>query len=131
MRTRISILAVAGATMVSLVGFAGAASAAPAAATTAKPAKACSTATAAALQAAAKMPAGWKIKKSSINCWNNTLAKAEFTAPTVEQQGDGMTVFKYRTGTKKWVKITEGSSIDCADLGIKKHAAHPSWCIPA
>jgi hypothetical protein len=77
--------------------------------------------TAAALQKVVRMPAGWRIKGSSIRC-SHGWAQAGVTAPTPEQQGDGVVLFAYDAATGAWVDKGQGSSVDCAAFGIPERA---------
>ncbi|UQU66683.1 hypothetical protein COUCH_10630 [Couchioplanes caeruleus] len=74
---------------------------------------------AATLQRAAHLSAGYRIKAADVRC-SQGWATAGVTAPTPEQQGDGVILFKYTAGSKTWKKMGEGSSLDCADYGIPK-----------
>ncbi|MFI7602316.1 hypothetical protein [Actinoplanes sp. NPDC049681] len=69
------------------------------------------------LQRAAHLSDGWRIKASSIRCAKG-WATAEPLAPTAAQQGDGVILFKYTAATHTWKKKAEGSSLDCAALGV-------------
>ncbi|MFI7602318.1 hypothetical protein [Actinoplanes sp. NPDC049681] len=72
------------------------------------------------LQEAAHLDAGWRIKASSIRC-SQGWATSELTAPTPEQQGDGLVLFKYDATTKAWKRKAEGSSFSCSEYGIPKN----------
>jgi hypothetical protein len=93
---------------------------------------------AAALRKVVKLSAGWRIEASSIEC-SHGWAQAAVTAPTPEQQGDGVVLFKYdaaagtwvdkgqgdgvilfRWADGKWKLVTEGSAIDCASHGVPR-----------
>jgi hypothetical protein len=77
--------------------------------------------TAAALQKVMTLPAGWRIKASSIEC-SHGWAQAGVVAPTPEQQGDGVVLFSYDDATGSWVDKGQGSSVDCAAFGIPERA---------
>jgi hypothetical protein len=68
---------------------------------------------ASALDKVADYPVGWKIDAASIRC-SRGWAVAGVIAPTPDQQGNGVIVFRYDTGTGKWKKKGEGSDIECA-----------------
>jgi hypothetical protein len=75
----------------------------------------------------AGLDAGYKIDSSSIKCKEN-WAISEVTAPTVDQQGDGLIFFKYSATTGKWTKKGEGSSVPCGgEMGIP---ASTGFCTP-
>jgi hypothetical protein len=76
---------------------------------------------AAALQKVVKLPAGWRIKASSIEC-SHGWAQAGVTAPTPEQQGDGVVLFSYDPASGAWTDRGQGSSVDCAAFGIPERA---------
>ncbi|GAA2698493.1 hypothetical protein [Actinoplanes palleronii] len=71
--------------------------------------------TASTLQKASGLDKGWKINSGTIKCDQN-WATAGLTAPTPEQQGDGVMVFQHRDG--KWTKKGEGSSLLCSEWGM-------------
>ncbi|MEV4702271.1 hypothetical protein [Actinoplanes sp. NPDC049316] len=73
------------------------------------------------LQRAAGLSAGYRIKPADVRC-SQGWATAGVTAPSPEQQGDGVILFKYAAASKTWKKVGEGSSLDCADYGILKSA---------
>ncbi|MFC4063650.1 hypothetical protein [Actinoplanes subglobosus] len=97
--------------------------AAPATATTqasapAAPAANGCPATASALQKVSGLDAGYKIDESSIKCKEN-WATAAVTAPSIEQQGDGVIFFQYDATTGEWANKGEGSDVPCGgDMGI-------------
>ncbi|UQU66685.1 hypothetical protein COUCH_10640 [Couchioplanes caeruleus] len=74
---------------------------------------------AATLEDAAGLPAGYRIKPADIRC-SQGWATAGVTAPSPEQQGDGVIIFKYTRSTKTWKKAGEGSDVQCADYGMPK-----------
>jgi hypothetical protein len=74
------------------------------------------------LQKASRMPAGWRIDESGIECAQG-WAQAGMIAPSPEQQGDGVTLFRFDTSAGEWVETEQGSSIDCAERGIPQAAA--------
>ena len=76
---------------------------------------------AAALQKVVKLSAGWRIQASSIEC-SHGWAQAAVTAPTPEQQGDGVVLFKYDAAAGTWVDKGQGSSVDCGAFGIPEKA---------
>jgi hypothetical protein len=83
---------------------------------------------AATLQAVAKLDTGYRIDASTVDCWKK-WAVAGTKAPTVAEQGDGLTLFRYTAATGQWKKTSEGSSFDCAaDLALAPGAKHPTWC---
>jgi hypothetical protein len=65
------------------------------------------------LDKSAGYPAGWRIDAASVRC-SQGWAVAGVIAPTPDQQGNGVIVFRYDTGTGKWKKKGEGSDIECA-----------------
>ncbi|WP_199511310.1 hypothetical protein [Nucisporomicrobium flavum] len=74
---------------------------------------------AATLQRAAHLSAGYRIKAADVRC-SQGWATAGLTAPSPEQQGDGVILFKYAAASKTWKKVGEGSSLDCEDFGMPK-----------
>jgi hypothetical protein len=79
------------------------------------------------LQKVAGLDAGYQIDSSSIACEQN-WATAGVTAPTVEQQGDGLIFFEYSATTGTWTKKGEGSSVPCGgEMGIP---ASTGFCSP-
>ncbi|MEV4702269.1 hypothetical protein [Actinoplanes sp. NPDC049316] len=74
---------------------------------------------AAILEEAADYPAGYRIKPADIRC-SQGWATAALTAPSPEQQGDGVVIFQYTRATKTWKKVGEGSDVQCADYGMPK-----------
>jgi hypothetical protein len=77
--------------------------------------------TAAALQKVVDLPKGWRIQAKSIEC-SHGWAQAAVTAPTPEEQGDGVVLFSYNAATGSWVDKGQGSSVDCGDYGIPERA---------
>src|SRR5689334_23185505 len=64
------------------------------------------------LQKVSGLDDGYKLDSSSIKCQQN-WAISGVTAPSVEQQGDGVIAFKYSATTGKWTKKGEGSDLTC------------------
>ncbi|MGA5304789.1 hypothetical protein ACPCHT_33110 [Nucisporomicrobium flavum] len=74
---------------------------------------------AATLEKAADYPEGYRIKPADVRC-SQGWATAALTAPSPDQQGDGLVIFKYSPGAGTWKKVGEGSDIRCADFGMPK-----------
>lgn len=65
------------------------------------------------LEKAAGYPAGWRIDAAGVRC-SQGWAVAGVIAPSPQQQGNGVIVFRYDTGTSSWKKKGEGSAVECA-----------------
>ncbi|MBF9132299.1 hypothetical protein I0C86_25615 [Plantactinospora sp. S1510] len=79
------------------------------------------------LQRVAQLSDGYRIDADSVECWKG-WASAGLTAPTPDQQGDGVILFRYDPD-RGWRRHSEGSAFDCADLGIKKTSGdQPPFC---
>ncbi|MFI7542092.1 hypothetical protein [Actinoplanes sp. NPDC049599] len=128
MAPRSSLLVVSGAALLALTGCsagnpapaAGPVAPAPVASSPSSAGDGCPV-TAAALQQVVDLPAGWRIEASSIEC-SHGWAQAGVTAPTPEQQGDGVVLFSYDPAAGAWVDKGQGSSVDCAALGVPRQA---------
>lgn len=73
--------------------------------------------TAGTLTRAADLPEGYRVTAASITCYQG-WAEGQLTAPTEAQQGDGVLLFRYDRGRAKWLKVTEGSALECADYDV-------------
>ena len=75
--------------------------------------------TAKTLTQAAGSPDGWRVVAASITCYQG-WAEGREEASDESQQGDGVSLFRYDRGRAKWVKVTEGSALECGEYGVPK-----------
>jgi hypothetical protein len=69
----------------------------------------------AALHKAAGLTDDYRINPADVNCVQR-WATAKITAVDPAKQGDGRILFEYKSG--QWVKIDEGSALECTKYGI-------------